>query len=67
MCKSRKPCIQIMLQQLPIFSNIAGSAYEVHFFCLNELAGAASESLSQTDMHVQVVALRHLRRVAQKK
>lgn len=67
MCKSRKSCIQIMLQQLLIFSNLAGSGYEAHFFCLNGLVGAESESLSQTDMHVQVVAPRHLRRVAQKK
>ncbi len=67
MCTNRKPCIQIMLPQLPIFSDIAGPGYEIHFFCLNELAGAANESLSQTDTHVQVVAPRHLRRVVRKK
>lgn len=58
---------QIISQWLPIFSDIAGSGYEVHSFYLNELAGAASENLSQTDMHVPVVAPRHLRRVVQKK
>ncbi len=59
--------IQIMLQRLPIFSDLAGPRYKIHLFCLNELAGAANESLSQTDTHAQVVTPWHLRRVVRKK
>ena len=64
MCTSWRPCIQTILQQLPIFSDIAGSGYEAHFYCLNELVGAVDKSLSQTDMHTQVVAPQHQLRVA---